>query len=152
MIGRSSSARRRHRTGDTVGDPDERDHIACVVLEDRRDDGRIALPQVIEIGVGNQRAGNVGHATIIEDALLELAERGRPEAVAPQPSGGMEQIEMRFVDRDLAPQRHDEARAKYRQVERLAVVRAACAERLDLIAQRGNEAAFRGEVKEQMLP
>ena len=51
----------------------------------------------------------------------------------------MEQIEMRFVDRDLAPQRHDEARAKYRQVERLAVVRRARAKWFDLLFQRGDE-------------
>src|SRR4051812_49077235 len=63
----------------------------------------------------------------------------------------MKQIEMRLVDRELAPAGHHESRSQERQVERLAVVRRAGAERLEIPFQVLDELAFRSDVAQEML-
>src|SRR5206468_6570849 len=89
---------------------------------------------------------------LVENALLELLERGRAEPVAPEPPRRVEEIEVGVVHRELAAYRHDEPRADDREVERLAVVRRAGAEGLDLFFETLDELAFRTEVEEHVLP
>src|SRR5436190_16371906 len=63
----------------------------------------------------------------------------------------MQKIEVRFVHRDLAAQRHHPARSQQRQVEALAVVRRAGAERLQFDLQRFDERALVTDVVQQVL-
>src|SRR5207248_3105722 len=95
---------------------------------------------------------DIRHTSVVENALLELTEGRRAEAVLPEPACGVEQIEMRFVDGELAADRHDEARSQQRQIERLAVVRAARAERLELALQMLDECRLGTEVAQHVLP
>ncbi len=78
--------------------------------------------------------------------------RRGPEAVLPEPPGRVEQIEVRLVDRELAADGHDEARAQQRDVERLAVVRRARPKRLELLPQMLDERRLRTEIAQQVLP
>src|SRR2546423_13818284 len=86
----------------------------------------------MEIRIGNEPSGDVGGTAVVENALLELLQGGRAEAVAPEAPRGMQEVEMRIIQGELAADRHYEARADDREVERLAVVRRARAKRLDL--------------------
>src|SRR5439155_17030307 len=104
------------------------------------------------VRIGYEPPGDVRRATVIENALLELLQGGRAESVAPKPPCGMQEIEVRVVDGELAADRHHETRADDRNVERLAVVRGARAKRLDLFLQALNEFAFRTEIQKHVLP
>ena len=63
----------------------------------------------------------------------------------------MQKIEVRFVHRDLAAQRHHPTRSQQRQVEALAVVGRARAERLQFDLQRFDERSLESDVVKQML-
>src|SRR6266850_5416517 len=106
----------------------------------------------MEVRVGDERSGDVVDASFVEERLFELLEAGRSIAVAPEPPRGMQEIEVRLVDGDLAAQRHDPARAQQRQVEALAVVRRASAKRFDLGLDRLDERALVPDVVKQVLP
>ena len=122
MVGRWPRAREEDGPRDTIGNTDERDDIARVVLEDRGDDRRVTVTEVIEVRIRNERAGDIGGPRVVEDAVFELFQRRRAEPVAPETPRGVEQVKMRFVDGELAAERHDEARSQERKVEALAVV------------------------------
>src|SRR5439155_10117677 len=152
VVGCAAGSRGRDRASHAIGDPHEGDHVARVVLEDRRDDGRIAFAQIVEVRVGNEPTGYVRGPTVIEDALLQLPQRRGPESVAPEPSRRVQEVEVRVVHGDLAAYGHDEARADDREVERLAVVGRARAERLDLLFELFDEFSLRTEIEKHVLP
>src|SRR5258705_8876768 len=90
-------------------------------------------------------------AALVEERLFELLQPRGPVPVAPEASRGMQQVEVRLVDGDLAAQRHDPARPQERQVKCLAVVRSARAEMLDLGLDRFDEWALVSDVVKQVL-
>ena len=138
--------------GHAVGDPDERDHVLGVVLEDRRDDRRVAFAQVVEVRVRDEPAGDIRGSTIVQNAFLELTERRRAEAVTPEPPGWVKQVEVRVVHRELTPNGHHKPRSDDREIERLAVVRGARAKRFDLGLEALDELCLRPEVQQHVLP
>src|SRR5206468_9189056 len=107
--------------------------------------------EVMEVRVRDERTRDVVNATFVEERLLELLQPGGSETVAPEPPRGMQQIEVRFIDRDLTAQCHHPTRSQQRQVEALAVVRGAGAERLDLGLDRLDERALCADVMKQVL-
>src|SRR2546423_4114153 len=106
----------------------------------------------MEIRIGDEPPGDVGGTAVVENALLELLQGGRAEAVAPEAPRGVQEVEMRIIHGELAAYRHDETRADDREVERLSVVRRARPERLDLGLEALDELAFRPEVQKHVLP
>jgi hypothetical protein len=106
----------------------------------------------VEVRVRYERSRDVVDATFVEQRLLELLEAGGSVAITPEATRGMQEIEVRLVDRDLASQRHDPARAQQREVEGLAVVRGAGAEPLDLVLDRLDERVLVADVVKQVLP
>src|SRR5205814_2984352 len=81
-----------------------------------------------------------------------LAQRRRAEAVAPEPTRGMQEIEVGIVDAEVRAERHDEARPEQRQVEALSVVRRARAEGGELLAERTHERRLGANLAEEVLP
>src|SRR2546423_4854695 len=106
----------------------------------------------MEIRIGDEPPGDVGGTAVVENALLELLQGGRAEAVAPEAPRGVQEVEMRIIHGELAAYRHDETRADDREVERLSVVRRARPERLDLGLQALDKFPFRPEVPKHGLP
>src|SRR5439155_25641874 len=139
----AACSRGRDRTSEPVGDAHEGDHVARVVLQDRRDDRRIALSEVMEVCIGNEPAGNVCGPTVVENALLQLLQRGRPESVAPEPPRGMQEVQVRVVHSDLAAYGHDKPCANDWEVERLVGVGRASTERFALSLELIDELSLR---------
>src|SRR5437762_12717898 len=106
----------------------------------------------MEVRIGYKPTRDVRGASVVEDALLELFQRGRAESVPPQPSRRMQKVEVRVVHGDLAAYRHDETRSDDRKIEGLAVVGRARAKRLDLCFEALYELSFRPEVEKHVLP
>src|SRR5439155_19734071 len=92
VVGRSPRTRDEDGPRDTIGNTDERDDIARVVLEDRGDDRRVTVTEVIEVRIRNERAGDIGGPRVVEDAVFELFQRRRAEPVAPETPRGVEQV------------------------------------------------------------
>src|SRR2546423_15414733 len=104
----------------------------------------------MEVRIGYEPTGDVRGASIVENALLELLQRGRAEPVPPQPSRRMQKVEVRVVHGDLAAYRHDETRSDDRKIEGLAVVRGARAKRLDLCFEALYELPFRAWIQKHV--
>src|SRR5205085_9247221 len=104
--------------------------------------------------VGDQPARYVGGPAcrIIQDAFLELFQGGRAESIAPERPRGMQQVEVRVIDREIAAYGHDETGADDREIEGLAVVRRARPKRLDLFLEALDELALRPEIQKHVLP
>ena len=138
--------------GDAVRHADERHDVAPVVLKDRSDECRVPRAEVAKVVIRDELTGDVLDAPVVEDGLLDLAQGHRAEAATPQAAGGVQQIEMRRVDRDLRAQGHHEAGAEQRKVEALAVVRGARAEPTQLPLQHPDERPLGTQVVQEMLP
>ena len=74
VVRRPAGARVDHRAGDAVGNPDERDDVAGVVLEHRPDDPLVPAAEVGEVALGDERAGDVALVRRVQDRVLELAQ------------------------------------------------------------------------------
>ena len=138
--------------GDAIGDPDKRDDVASVVVQDRLDEPRLAEGEPAEVALRDERARDVVFAYDVEDRVLQLTERRRAVPVAPEPTRRMQEIEVGVVDAEVRAQGHDEARPEQRQVEALPVVRRARAEGAELVAERAHERRLGTDLAEEVLP
>ena len=114
---------------------DQADHVEAVVLERRFEKIKRAGAKEVEIGVGHQGAGQRIVAFVAQDALLDITQRARFEAMPVQRANEGQQVDMRGM-RELARHaRHHPTRAQHRKVERPSVESRHPSGRLELLTQ-----------------
>lgn len=108
VIRRAARPRVDDGPGHPVGDLHERHDVSGVVPQDGLDERGVGRREITEVALRNERARDIVLACDVQDGILELPQRRRAEAAAPESACRMEQIEMRIIDVEIRPQGHDE--------------------------------------------
>lgn len=128
-----------------------RNHVPVVVLDDRDERALIARAQEVQIARSHFEAVDVAVAVEAEHARLDCLERAAADPRSVQPSGNVQEIQMRPSRRRADPVHHV-ARCEHRQVEGLAVERDEQRRALDALDDPAEHRCFfRGRPQEKLL-
>jgi len=104
------------------GEQGHGDDIVAVVFQHLSEDAPVAGAQVTEVALGDLARGDVFLPVDAEDPLLDGPQLGILEAMADQPAGGMQEIEVGDVLERIREPVQDESGRQDARIEGLAVV------------------------------
>src|SRR5215467_4457061 len=143
------------RLDDSLGHPARQRHegedVVAVVLEHARELSGGLAPQIVEVRLRDERAGQIVLAEEAEGVLLHGAEAAIGESCAPEPARRGQEIKVKDRVGPAATAQH-ETRLEERQVEARAVV---CDDAVHVAQERiegGQEGGLLVEVTHEVLP
>ena len=139
------------RVGHDAGQARQRQNVRGVVMKHRQQARGVARAQILEIDVGNQRAGHVAVALDAQDLVFEIHQAAAVETQLPQAARAVQQIEMLHPRERRARAIQAIARFEQRLIEGAAVIGDQHAERLEMPRERVQQAGFLAIIAHEKL-